>query len=98
MYFKSIENNYLILRIFKLKKKIEKFRPINLQNDRGRTKRFNCFFFKTIPILRWKVELQRGPSGFGFGLRGGRDHNLPFYILRVAPQVFIYTYFSLKTD
>ena len=42
---------------------------------------------KTIPILRWKVELQRGPSGFGFGLRGGRDHNLPFYILRVAPQV-----------
>ena len=43
----------------------------------------------TIPILRWKVELARGPSGFGFGLRGGRDHNLPFYILRVAPQVLI---------
>ena len=49
---------------------------------------------KTIPILRWKVELQRGPSGFGFGLRGGRDHNLPFYILRVAPQVE-HTLFSL---
>ena len=42
--------------------------------------------FKTIPILRWKTELNRGSAGFGFGLRGGRDHNLPFFILRVAPD------------
>lgn len=41
---------------------------------------------KTIPILRWKTELNRGSAGFGFGLRGGRDHNLPFFILRVAPD------------
>jgi len=40
----------------------------------------------TIPILRWKTELNRGSAGFGFGLRGGRDHNLPFFILRVAPD------------
>ena len=45
----------------------------------------NQNFVQTIPILRWKVSLERGPTGFGFGLRGGRDHNLPFYILRVAP-------------
>ena len=30
------------------------------------------------------MALDRGPTGFGFGLRGGQDHNLPFYILRVA--------------
>ena len=39
---------------------------------------------KTIPILRWKTTLERGPTGFGFGLRGGKDHKLPFYILRLA--------------
>ena len=39
---------------------------------------------KTIPILRWKIELMRSSNGFGFGLRGGKDHNLPFYVLRLA--------------
>ena len=39
---------------------------------------------QTIPILRWKVVLDRSQTGFGFGLRGGQDHNLPFFILRVA--------------
>lgn len=39
----------------------------------------------TIPVLKWKTPLNRAnPGGFGFGLRGGKDHNLPFYILRLA--------------
>lgn len=38
----------------------------------------------TIPILRWKMELARASNGFGFGLRGGTDHNLPFFVLRLA--------------
>ena len=32
------------------------------------------------------MELLRGSSGFGFGLRGGKDHNLPFFVLRLAPS------------
>uniref|UniRef100_H2ZDG2 Uncharacterized protein n=1 Tax=Ciona savignyi TaxID=51511 RepID=H2ZDG2_CIOSA len=30
------------------------------------------------------VELPRSNKGFGFGIRGGREYNLPLYVLRVA--------------
>lgn len=30
------------------------------------------------------MELARASNGFGFGLRGGTDHNLPFFVLRLA--------------
>jgi len=38
----------------------------------------------TIPVLKWRTPLTRTTGGFGFGLRGGLDHNLPFFILRLA--------------
>lgn len=30
------------------------------------------------------VELERGPRGFGFSLRGGTEYNMGLYILRLA--------------
>lgn len=30
------------------------------------------------------VELERGPRGFGFSLRGGTEYNMGLYILRMA--------------
>lgn len=30
------------------------------------------------------VELERGPRGFGFSLRGGTEYNMALYILRLA--------------
>lgn len=30
------------------------------------------------------VELERGPIGFGFSLRGGTEYNMGLYILRLA--------------
>ena len=30
------------------------------------------------------MELQRHQRGFGFGIRGGREYNMPLYVLRVA--------------
>lgn len=32
----------------------------------------------------YSVELERGPTGFGFSLRGGKEYNTPFYVLRMA--------------
>ncbi|XP_071817085.1 membrane-associated guanylate kinase, WW and PDZ domain-containing protein 3-like isoform X5 [Apostichopus japonicus] len=32
----------------------------------------------------YSVELERGPTGFGFSLRGDKEYNTPFYILRMA--------------
>lgn len=34
--------------------------------------------------MKWRTPLTRTTGGFGFGLRGGLDHNLPFFILRLA--------------
>lgn len=30
------------------------------------------------------VELERGPRGFGFSLRGGKEYNMGLFILRLA--------------
>ena len=30
------------------------------------------------------VELHKWRKGFGFGIRGGREYNMPLYVLRVA--------------
>lgn len=30
------------------------------------------------------MELERGPRGFGFSLRGGTEYNMGLYILRLA--------------
>ena len=30
--------------------------------------------------------LQRSRDGFGFGIRGGREYNMPLYVLRVAEE------------
>lgn len=30
------------------------------------------------------VELERGPRGFGFSLRGGTEYNMGLYILRMT--------------
>lgn len=30
------------------------------------------------------MELERGPRGFGFSLRGGTEYNMGLYILRMA--------------
>lgn len=30
------------------------------------------------------IELERGPRGFGFSLRGGTEYNMGLYILRLA--------------
>ena len=36
------------------------------------------------PIIRWRVELERAERiGYGFGIRGGKDFDLPLYILRI---------------
>ncbi|XP_062829874.1 membrane-associated guanylate kinase, WW and PDZ domain-containing protein 1 isoform X17 [Anolis carolinensis] len=32
----------------------------------------------------YTVELERGPKGFGFSLRGGREYNMDLYVLRLA--------------
>ncbi|XP_018581375.2 membrane-associated guanylate kinase, WW and PDZ domain-containing protein 3-like isoform X2 [Scleropages formosus] len=32
----------------------------------------------------FQVELERGPRGFGFSLRGGKEYNMGLYILRLA--------------
>ena len=34
--------------------------------------------------MKWRTPLTRTTGGLGFGLRGGLDHNLPFFILRLA--------------
>ena len=30
------------------------------------------------------VTLHRSQNGFGFGVRGGKEYNMPLYVLRVA--------------
>ena len=36
------------------------------------------------PIIRWSVELERnGMEGYGFGIRGGKEFDLPLYVLRI---------------
>ena len=30
------------------------------------------------------MELERGPRGFGFSLRGGKEYNMGLFILRLA--------------
>ena len=36
------------------------------------------------PIIRWSVELERnGVEGYGFGIRGGKEFDLPLYVLRI---------------
>ncbi|MEE6502566.1 hypothetical protein FKM82_004556 [Ascaphus truei] len=46
------------------------------------------FEFKTQPVTQeqelYIVELDRGPKGFGFSLRGGREYNMDLYVLRLA--------------
>nr|XP_014349018.1 PREDICTED: membrane-associated guanylate kinase, WW and PDZ domain-containing protein 1 [Latimeria chalumnae] len=32
----------------------------------------------------YSVDLERGPKGFGFSLRGGREYNMDLYVLRLA--------------
>lgn len=32
----------------------------------------------------YPVELERGPRGFGFSLRGGKEYNMGLFILRLA--------------
>lgn len=32
------------------------------------------------------MELERGPRGFGFSLRGGTEYNMGLYILRLAEE------------
>uniref|UniRef100_H2Y275 Uncharacterized protein n=1 Tax=Ciona intestinalis TaxID=7719 RepID=H2Y275_CIOIN len=52
---------------------------------------FNNTFFLTFPTHKilffsecFYVELPRSNKGFGFGIRGGKEYNLPLYVLRVA--------------
>lgn len=39
---------------------------------------------RIIPADCYAVELVRGESSFGFSIRGGREFNMPLFILRVA--------------
>uniref|UniRef100_H2XS58 Uncharacterized protein n=1 Tax=Ciona intestinalis TaxID=7719 RepID=H2XS58_CIOIN len=41
-------------------------------------------FFQNISFECFYVELPRSNKGFGFGIRGGKEYNLPLYVLRVA--------------
>ncbi|XP_078487126.1 membrane-associated guanylate kinase, WW and PDZ domain-containing protein 3 isoform X2 [Ciona intestinalis] len=43
-------------------------------SNRGSQSDSECFY----------VELPRSNKGFGFGIRGGKEYNLPLYVLRVA--------------
>ncbi|CAH2220786.1 membrane-associated guanylate kinase, WW and PDZ domain-containing 3 isoform X1 [Pelobates cultripes] len=36
------------------------------------------------PVGCYPVELERGPRGFGFSLRGGKEYNMGLFILRLA--------------
>ena len=38
-------------------------------------------FFNSSELF--EVQLNKSSSGFGFGIRGGKEFNLPLYILRV---------------
>lgn len=44
-------------------------------------------FFLWLPAQNpgcFPVELERGPRGFGFSLRGGKEYNMGLFILRLA--------------
>lgn len=50
----------------------------------------HLFFFSPLVSLPaqnsgcFPVELERGPRGFGFSLRGGKEYNMGLFILRLA--------------
>jgi len=47
-------------------------------------KQSSILTMRTLPILKWKVKLIRTQeNGFGFGIRGGKEYNLPLYVLRL---------------
>lgn len=44
-----------------------------------------CFPHSSLQSLGcYPVELERGPRGFGFSLRGGKEYNMGLFILRLA--------------
>lgn len=49
--------------------------------------RFSSVFSLWLPAQNpgcFPVELERGPRGFGFSLRGGKEYNMGLFILRLA--------------
>ncbi|XP_013929108.1 PREDICTED: membrane-associated guanylate kinase, WW and PDZ domain-containing protein 1-like [Thamnophis sirtalis] len=57
--------------------------------NNAKTKQESQFDFKAPTASQpeqdfYTVELERGPKGFGFSLRGGREYNMDLYVLRLA--------------
>uniref|UniRef100_A0A8C0K626 Membrane-associated guanylate kinase, WW and PDZ domain-containing protein 3 n=1 Tax=Canis lupus dingo TaxID=286419 RepID=A0A8C0K626_CANLU len=47
---------------------------------------FSLCFFLSQSLGCHPVELERGPRGFGFSLRGGKEYNMGLFILRLAEE------------
>lgn len=47
---------------------------------------FSSHFFLSQSLGCYPVELERGPRGFGFSLRGGKEYNMGLFILRLAEE------------
>lgn len=47
---------------------------------------FSSYFSLSQSLGCYPVELERGPRGFGFSLRGGKEYNMGLFILRLAEE------------
>ena len=46
-------------------------------------KKSTYLVLETLPVNRWSVEVSKSKDGFGFGVRGGKNFEIPLYVLRV---------------
>ncbi|XP_074597161.1 membrane-associated guanylate kinase, WW and PDZ domain-containing protein 1-like [Brevipalpus obovatus] len=67
---------------------------VNMIKESGRT-----LHLRIMPADCYSVELNRGPKGFGFSIRGGAEFNgMPLFVLRIAPDGPAYSLLSIGDE